>query len=154
MSKTYNDNYQQSQTKTLPTLSFSEITKKEYEKGRELENITEQQLQKIVDAVCSEFSVSIIPISFEGRQPHKHDGKRLKRYQLGVHQRTNFGNSRIQIYKYTAIRQKQRAAKGAISTLLHELCHYFDYSICGLRKTIHSKGFYNRIKQLRDMLSQ
>ncbi len=153
MSKTYQDNYQQSQTKTLPTLSFSEITKKEYKLGRESEDITIQQLQRIADAVCSEFGVVQVSITFEGRQPHKHDGKRLKRYQLGVHQRTNFGNSRIKIYKYTAMRQKQRAAKGAISTLLHELCHYFDYNICGLRKSIHTGGFYKRISQLRDMLS-
>ncbi len=153
MSKTYQDNYQQSQQETLPALSFSEIAKKEYEKGRELENITEQQLQKIADAVCSEFKVPCIPIKFKDRQPHKHDGKRLKRYLLGKHQRTNFENSRIQVYKYTAVRQKQIAPKTAISTLLHELCHYFDYRICGLRKSIHSKGFYNRIGQLRDMLS-
>ena len=153
MSETYKDNYQQSQEQTLPTLSFSTITKKEYERGRELENMTEQQLQIIADAVCSEFGVVQVPISFEGRQPHKHDGKRLKRWKMGVHQRTNFENSRIRIYKYTAVRQKQYAPKSAISTLLHELCHYFDYRVCGLRKSIHSAGFYKRIGQLKDMLS-
>ncbi len=153
MSKEYQDNYQESQKATLPTLSFSTITKKEYKLGRESENITIQQLQKIADAICSELGVGQVPITFEGRQPHKHDGKRLKRYQLGVHQRTSFGNSRIKIYKYTAMRQKQRSAKGAISTLLHELCHYLDYNICRLEKSIHSGGFYKRIGQLKDMLS-
>ena len=153
MSKEYTDNYTKSQKATLPILSFSTITKKEYEKGRELENMTENKLQKIADAICSEFSVPTISISFKGKQPHSSDGKRLTKKIMGHFRKTNFGNSSIQVYKYTAKQNKQYAPKSAISTLVHELCHYFDYRVCGLKKSIHSKGFYGRIRQLTEMLS-
>jgi hypothetical protein len=153
MSQEYVDNYTKSQKATLPTLSFSTITKKEYETGRELENITEQKLQKIADAVCCEFAVPTIPISFKGIQPYSCNGKRLTKKVMGAFRKTNFGNSSIQVYKYTAKQNKKYAPKSAISTLVHELCHYFDYRVCGLKKSIHSKGFYGRIRQLTDMLS-
>ncbi len=153
MSKEYVDNYEKSLTATLPTLSFSTITKKEYIKGRELDSITESQLQKIADAICSEFSLPTIPVEFKGRQPHNHDGKKLKKKIMGIHRRTNFGNSSIQVYKYTAKQKKQYAPKSAISTLVHEICHYFDYELCRLKKSLHTKGFYGRIRQLTEMLS-
>ena len=149
----YVDNYQESKKATLPTLSFSTITKKEYKKGRELENMTESKLQKIADAICCEFSVPTIPVSFQEKQPHSSDGKRVTKKVMGHFRISNFGNSSIQVYKYTAKQNKQYAPKSAISTLVHELCHYFDYRVCGLKKTIHSKGFYGRIRQLTDMLS-
>ena len=152
MSQQYVDNYEKSKKATLPTLSFSTITKKEYTKGRELENISERELQRIADAICCEFSVPTIPVSFEGKQPHSSDGKRVTKKVMGVC-RTHFGISSIQVYKYTAKQNKQYAPKSAISTLVHELCHYLDYRVCGLKKSIHSKGFYGRIRQLTDMLS-
>ena len=153
MSQKYVDNYNKSQEETLPILSFSFPTKEEYKRGRELEGITEQKLQKIADAICCEFSVPTIPVSFKGIQPHNSNGRRLTKKTMGVFRRTNFGNSNIQVYRYTAKQKKQYSPKSAISTLLHELCHYFDYRVCGLKKSIHSKGFYNRIGQLVDMLS-
>ena len=153
MSQQYVDNYEKSQTATLPTLSFSITTKKEYTKGRELENISERELQRIADAICCEFSVPTISVSFQGKQPHNSDGKRVTKKIMGHFRITNFGNSSIQVYKYTAKQNKQYSPKSAISTLVHELCHYFDFRVCGLKKTIHSKGFYGRIRQLTDMLS-
>ena len=153
MSQKYVDNYQKSQEETLPTLSFSSPTREEYKRGRELEEITEQKLQRIADAICCEFSVPTIPVSFKGTQPHNSNGKRLTRRVMGVFRRSGFGDSSIQVYRYTAKQKKQYSPKSAISTLLHELCHYFDYRVCGLKKSIHSKGFYNRIGQLVDMLS-
>ena len=153
MSQQYVDNYEKSQTATLPTLSFSITAKKEYTKGRELDNISERELQRIADAICCEFSVPTIPVSFQGKQPHNSDGKRVTKKIMGHFRISNFGNSSIQVYKYTAKQNKVYAPKSAISTLVHELCHYFDYRVCGLKKSIHSKGFYGRIRQLTDMLS-
>jgi len=157
MTKEYNDNYIKSKTATLPTLSFSTITKKEYTKGRELENISEKELQRIADAICCEFSVPTILINFKDRQPHKSDGKKITEKTQGIYQRTNFGNEKITVYKYTASRKQQRSPKGAISTLVHELCHYFDFRVIGLTRSPHTgnkdHGFYGRIRQLTDMLS-
>ena len=157
MSQEYVDNYTKSKTATLPTLSFSTITKKEYTKGRELENISEKELQRIADAICCEFSVPTILINFKDRQPHKSDGKKITEKTQGIYQRTNFGNEKITVYKYTASRKQQRSPKGAISTLVHELCHYFDFRVIGLTRSPHTgnkdHGFYGRIRQLTDMLS-
>ncbi len=145
-------NYELSNIKKLPAKNIPDSLKKLYKKSRELKVITNQTLKEIADNICSVYNIEKIPVMFAGTEPHKVDAKsRLRMKIMGTHRRSKLGSTII-IYKYTAKQRKIRSAKGAISTLLHELVHYLDYEVCGLQNSIHSKGFYNRIQQLTKAL--
>ena len=144
-------NYESSNIKTLPIKNVPNQLKELYKKGRELNIMTEQMLKDIADNVCSVYNVQRIPITFAGTEPHKNRNGKLMLKVMGTHKRGVLGSTII-VYKYTAKQKKIRSSKGAISTLLHELVHYLDYEICGLQRSIHSKGFYNRISQLTEAL--
>ena len=150
-----NDNYGKSQKARLPVVNFSDEAKVLYRQCRELDSITQQNLQDLAHRVCGAFRIQMIPIVFDGVQPRQVKqttrGKMTAKTQ-GYFRRSCLG-SNILIYRLTAARRQQRSPKGAISTLLHELVHYMDYEVNGLAKSIHSSGFYWRIGQLTDMLS-
>lgn len=131
--------------------SVPNYVKRLYNLLRDKTIITEQDLQALSDNICLVFEVKPISITFAGRQPHTHTGKRLKRKILGTERHSIFMNS-IKIYKYTAVRQKELSPKTAISTLLHELNHYLDYVLYKL-DSIHCSGFYHRIGQTVELLT-
>lgn len=149
---TKDENYRKSKEARLPIVDFSDEAKKLYRECRELGSITQTHLQDIAHRVTGRFQIPMIQIVFDGVQPSSNDGRRMTLKTQGVFRRS-FCGSNIQIYRLTAARRQQRSAKGAISTLLHELVHYLDIEIIGLDKSIHTGGFKWRIGQLTEMLS-
>lgn len=148
-------NYLKSKAARLPVVPFSNEAKELYLKCRELDSITQQNLQDIAHRVCGAFGIKMIPVVFDGVQPRQVKQTtrgRMTAKTQGYYMRSFLG-SNILIYRLTAARRQVRSPKAAISTLLHELVHYMDYEITGLAKSIHSSGFYWRIGQLTDMLS-
>lgn len=130
----------------ISNLKLCNFTKKLYRKYREVEIITESMLQMLSDSILKDLELAIVPITFRGRRPHSTNGKRITRETHGVHKST-ITISSINIYKFTAARQQLVSAKSAISTLLHEINHEIDKKLLDLN-SIHSKGFYSRLKQL------
>ena len=122
-----------------------------YKSYRELDSITTNHLQKLSDGLCKAFGVNPIPIEFEGRQPHATDGKKLKNKTKGIYNSNTFRQS-ITVYKFTAIRGQTVKPKTAIDILIHEVNHHID-SVKYKLNTIHTRGFYNRIKQTKELLS-
>ncbi len=147
------NNYNQSNSiLTIPNLTFLNCeTQKLYSRYREAKEITQEKLQKLSDAIFSDLGLIALNISFKGRRPHKSDGKRIVQNTLGVH-RSAMSSQSIQIYALTAARQDKVKPKTAISTLLHEINHNLDYNILKLRKSIHCKGFYIRLKHLTEAI--
>jgi hypothetical protein len=143
------DNYEKSKAAELPPVSFGILTRTLYQKCREKDSINGTDLQEIAYRVCGTYQVPPCNVNFSGRQPHNHDGRRLKRKVFGNY---NTGSHTINIFKLTAVRQQQITPKVALDTLLHELCHHLDLWTVKLSKTIHSSGFYKRIGQLHNML--
>jgi hypothetical protein len=147
------DNYEKSNSITaIPKLSFSAATRKLYKTYRELDKITEKQLQNLSNAIFADMGLRALVITFAGRRPHSNNGSRITKQTLGVHKSAMFSQS-IQIYAKTAARQQAVKPKTAISTLIHEINHNFDYNILKLAKSIHSKGFYLRLKQVEQTLA-
>ena len=134
---------------TIEGLKFLDRSKILYKRFREQIQISQAELQELSDSICSDLSLKRISVSFKGNQPNARTEKRLKNKTLGIYNTAGY----IQVYKYTAVRRKELAPKTAISTLLHELNHYFDYAIVGLTKSVHSKGFYLRLKQFTEKIS-
>ena len=87
-------------------------------------------------------------------EPHSHDGKRLRYKVQGRYKATRNGGIRggldadIKIYNLTAMRRQPRAALGALTTLLHEWLHHYDTEKLRIT-TIHTSGFYSRLRELR-----
>lgn len=82
------------------------------------------------------------------KQWHKRRGARLAVKRYGAYYpRTK----RISIQNRTAVQAKVLAPKSFLDTLLHEWMHHYDYERLKLN-SIHTKGFYERIRSLKERL--
>ena len=54
----------------------------------------------------------------------------------------------IVLWMRTAQRRRAVAFRTFLRTLLHELCHHFDYVLLGLPYSFHTQGFYRRESSL------
>ena len=59
----------------------------------------------------------------------------------------------IIIYNTTSKTNKTISIKTFYDTLLHEFIHHYDYKVLGLTDSLHTKGFYKRITDLKNKLS-
>lgn len=138
----------------LPTVSICKTTKNLYHfcRDKETGSLTTVDIKELLNRICSDFGINPIAVYLEGIQPHKCNKKgKIKRKTMGMFKRDCF-SSYIEIYKYTAKRKQIYSSKSVVSTLLHEITHYFDYSLLGLSSSPHTAGFYKRISQLEGML--
>ena len=145
------DNYEKSNSiLKIPRLKISQTTKQFYSQFREQPTISVKDLQHLTNNICMDLAIDNIAVTFTGTQPHKHNGNRLQRKTLGIHNQ----NKGINIFRFTAVRKKQLSPKTAIDTLIHEINHRIDYVIIKLAKSIHSKGFYSRLKYLTETIKE
>jgi hypothetical protein len=56
--------------------------------------------------------------------------------------------ARIQVWMRTAKHKRVVAFRSFLRTVLHELCHHFDYELLRLPETFHTEGFYQRESNL------
>lgn len=145
------DSYEKSNSiEKLPEYCVaSNITKKLFVSLRNKPVTNQKDLQLLADTVCIEFNVAKVNVIFGGVQNNTQVNGKLKSKTLGTYY-TNSAN--IRIFEFTAVRKKEIAPKTAFDTLLHELMHHFDYTILGLRNSLHTSGFYKRIGYLKEML--
>lgn len=50
----------------------------------------------------------------------------------------------ISVWMRTVVKKRPVAFKTFLRTILHELCHHFDYELYQLPETFHTEGFYKR----------
>lgn len=112
------------------------------------------QRQSLGEALLDELSdaaqIDIIKLKItDANQYHrKRDGKVvLKKYGV-YYPKTKL----ISIANRTAVRGQVLASKTFLDTLLHEWLHHYDF--CRLKlNSLHTKGFYLRLKDLKKRLS-
>ena len=61
--------------------------------------------------------------------------------------------AKIQLWMRTAKHKRVVAYKSFLRTLLHELCHHFDYELYRFPETFHTEGFYSRESSLLHQLA-
>ncbi|HKQ24727.1 MAG TPA: Wss1p-related putative metallopeptidase [Burkholderiales bacterium] len=61
--------------------------------------------------------------------------------------------AKIQLWMRTAKHKRVVAYKSFLRTLLHELCHHFDYELYRFSETFHTQGFYSRESSLLHQLA-
>ena len=109
--------------------------------------------QALSDALCEALceSSNVVACSVKisrARQVHKKSNGRTVYKQYGFYRPHA---KYIYITNRTAVRGQILAPKTFLNTLLHEWMHHYDYSKLKLN-SIHTKGFYLRLKSLEDEL--
>ncbi len=109
--------------------------------------------QKLSDELLDELAdlakIDIVKLKISSaKQHHARRGTKLSMRQYGYYRPDN---KYIYINNRTAVRGQILAPKTFLNTLLHEWMHHYDS--CKLKlDSIHTKGFYARLKNLQDLL--
>lgn len=136
------DNYTLSNNLNLPKCKIGKKAKTLYNKIREGKQANQKDLQELCNNLCDCFDLKHIPVSYSGKQLGNGKRKTLGHYRT---------TDKIKVYKYTAVQNKEVASKTVVAVLIHEFMHYLETRAMNL-KSIHSKGFYNRINELTKKL--
>lgn len=118
-----------------------------------LKSQIEEERQKFGEAILDELSdaarIDIVKLKISNaKQYHKKYNGRLVYKQLGYYRPKSHY---IYITNRTAVQGKILAPKTFLTTLLHEWMHHYDFKKLKLN-SIHTKGFYDRLKDLKEKL--
>lgn len=101
--------------------------------------------QILLDYLCDKFKIEKVKLSVLNKpQRKKGNGKTLGFYTVGM--------NHITIFNLTSTTHKTVSIKTFYDTLLHEFVHHYDYKVLKLDKSLHTKGFYMRISDLKKKL--
>lgn len=113
------------------------------------ENVSDRQKhsQRLMDYLCNKFGIDSIKVYVTSKKrPQIDNRQRYGYYRVNTHE--------IVIYNTTAKTLKPIAIKTFYETLLHEFIHHYDFQVLKLRESLHTSGFYQRIKDLENKLSK
>jgi len=119
----------------------AEATRRLDELHRALEVGTLRHVQECAEALmrelCRSFRVPPIRVEVRGVRPHNARGELHGLFRLS-------NPPEILLWMRTAQRHDVVKPKTFLRTLLHELCHYLDYSLLKLDDSFHTMGFFKR----------
>lgn len=105
--------------------------------------------EQLLDELCDGSRIDIVELKIDSdNQYHRRAGGRTIMRRLGLYK---INKRLIAISNLTAVRGQIVAGKTFIDTLLHEWLHHYDTLKLGLN-SIHSKGFYLRLNDLKAKL--
>jgi len=97
--------------------------------------------------LCADFEVSVVPVRVLARRPANAVGE-----LHGLYLRHEDGSTQIRVWMRTAAHERVVAFRTFLRTLLHELCHHFDYEHLELADSYHTQGFFQRESSLARQL--
>jgi len=104
----------------------------------------ETVVQRIADGVCRALGVTGVRVRVQRRRPHNAGGE-----LHGIYVPTPPpSRPEVTLWMLTAKRGDVVKPRTFLRTLLHELCHHFDYTWLRLRDSPHTQGFYQRESSL------
>ena len=144
-------NYERSNA--ISAISFEPSSRAKRLAGRILRAHGHEERQRLSHFLVNElaFNAGVERIAIRvtnTKQWHKRRGTRLAVKRYGTYYPKT---KRISIQNLTAVRGKELAPKTFLNTLLHEWMHHYDFEKLSLN-SIHTKGFYERIKSLKERL--
>lgn len=101
--------------------------------------------QLLADGMCRQLRVPAVTIKVLAKRPSNRYGELHGLYE-GVEGALKV--ARITLWMRTAQRKQVVAFRSFLRTLLHELCHHFDYTHFRLADSFHTAGFYQRESSL------
>lgn len=97
--------------------------------------------------LCADLGVPVVPVRVLARRPANAVGE-----LHGLYLRHADGRTLIQVWMRTAAHERVVAFRTFVRTLLHELCHHFDYEHLQLADSYHTQGFFQRESSLARQL--
>jgi hypothetical protein len=97
--------------------------------------------------LCADLEVSVVPVRVLARRPANAVGE-----LHGLYLRHEDGRTLIRVWMRTAAHERVVAFRTFLRTLLHELCHHFDYEHLELADSYHTLGFFQRESSLARQL--
>ena len=124
--------------------------------GRALEGqdrgAVERACQALVDATNAQMKTPSVALRVLARRPADAGGELQGLYEPDE---VTGGTARITLWMRTAQREQVVKFRTFLRTLVHELCHHFDYELYRLDDTFHTEGFYTRESaMLRELLGE
>ncbi|OGY43832.1 MAG: hypothetical protein A3B89_00300 [Candidatus Buchananbacteria bacterium RIFCSPHIGHO2_02_FULL_40_13] len=105
--------------------------------------------EKLLDELCDAAKIDIVKLEIaDTKQRHKKIAGRIATKRYGSYRPAS---KKIEIQNLTAVRGQILAPKTFLDTLLHEWLHHYDTYKLKLR-SIHSRGFYERLNDLKRKL--
>ncbi|MDH5265175.1 MAG: hypothetical protein OEX21_10540, partial [Betaproteobacteria bacterium] len=107
--------------------------------------------QALVDALNAQLATPPVRTRILARRPSDAGGE-----LHGLYEPDNDGKvARVSVWMRTAARDDVVKFRTFLRTLVHEMCHHFDYELYKLPETFHTEGFYARESALvRDLLGE
>ena len=139
--------YEKSNSIEKFNVCISSDVRKLFKDLREECTVTQLGVERLNNLLSKDFNVQAPPVNYAGKEPHRADyNGRVKSKKLGNY---NLRTYNINLFKFTAKRNKERAAKSVLDTYLHEFVHHLDNVHLGFGASLHTAGFYKRIGWLK-----
>lgn len=114
---------------------------------REDKQLARLLCQHIADGITSDLKVPKVRVDVLAVRPHDE-----KSELHGLYSRQEGHRANIRLWIRTAERKNIVAFRTFLRTLLHELCHHFDYELLKFSDSLHTEGFYKRLSSLFNQL--
>jgi hypothetical protein len=112
----------------------------------------ERACQALVDAVNARLQTPAVLMNVLERRPSNSGGELHGLYEPDE---VTGGVAKISVWMRTARKEQVVKFRTFLRTVVHELCHHFDYELYGLAETFHTQGFYTRESTLmRELLGE
>lgn len=140
---------------SIDKVGISRFSKKEYQALlATCESVKDRQkaAQILCDYLCTRLHITHTKVNVINRaQPHSIGcSGRLRSKTLGTY---TVQTEVITMYNLTAIKKQPVSIKVFAGTLLHEFIHHYDMTYLKLDNSLHTKGFYLRVSDLENKLS-
>lgn len=109
----------------------------------------EAACQALVDAMNAQLATPPVRMRVLERRPSDAGGELHGLYEPGEEGEV----ARISVWMRTAARDEVVKFRTFLRTVLHEMCHHFDYELFMLAETFHTQGFYARESALLTALA-
>ena len=102
----------------------------------------EAAAQTLALGLCAQLSVGPVRVHVLAVRPSSDEGELHGLYTSGR------GAPNIRVWMRTAQKRRVVAFRTFLRTLLHELCHHFDFTLLALPESFHTDGFFKRESSL------
>jgi len=106
------------------------------------------QAQSLINTIADGLNVPRVRVKVLLTRPSNEGGELHGLYNPQEKQQAPL----VTLWMRTAKRRQVVAFRTFLRTLLHELCHHFDYALFGLKESFHTEGFYKRESSLLHQL--
>jgi hypothetical protein len=104
---------------------------------------TQLATERLVDGLTSTLGLPAVRVEVLAVRPHAGWGE-----LHGLYTATPGRTPKIQLWMRTARQRRVVAFRTYLRTLLHEVGHHLDYTLLGLKDSLHTEGFYKRESSL------